>query len=51
MKTKIYDKDSGEVVGEINIPDEVMDAARLVSEWMESQSDSSVELYGLKLAD
>lgn len=48
MKTRIFDKESNTEIGEIEIPNEVIAAARTVSEWL--QNHESVELCGLTLA-
>lgn len=45
----IGDKDSGSIVGDIEIPDDVLAAAKIVSDWL--QGHPKVELHGLKFVD
>jgi len=53
MELDIYDTRTGLPVGEIDIPDGIVDAARMVQEWLLSQPKSlrSMSLHGVKLAD
>jgi len=41
-KTKIYDSESSEYVGEIEIPDDVKESAARVSAWLEAQGDKCI---------
>lgn len=45
----VGDKDSGSIVGEIEIPDDVLTAAKIVSDWL--QGHPKVELHGLRFVD
>lgn len=51
MKFPIYDTETNEPMGEVEIPDDVIEAARKVENWMRSQSyGESIVLHGVKLA-
>lgn len=50
MKMPIFDKDSGEKIGNMEIPDEIVEAAAKLSAWLQTK-DPSMELYGLQLVD
>jgi hypothetical protein len=51
MKVTVYDKDDPKLkAGTIDVPDDVMDAARKVSEWLDTQN-MPIELYGIGRVD
>lgn len=50
MKTMIFDSETGQPVGEKEIPDDVVLAAQKVEHWMLAQSSPrSIILHGLRL--
>lgn len=50
MKMPIFDNDGGEKVGDMEIPDDVIEAALKLGAWLEANYPS-MRLYGLQLVD
>lgn len=45
----VHDEETGRMLGNIEIPDEVLEAAELVAEWMRERDVPSLSIHGLKL--
>lgn len=50
-QVKVQNVDSGEICGKIEIPDDVVAAAKKVRAWLEERNCPTLSLYGLKLED
>lgn len=49
METPVFDSETNKPVGYVDIPQEVLEAARLVYNWL--RKHRAVELHGLRLSD